>query len=227
MYIYYAKDKVLKKDLFTSKKDMETLSKILSEMSFLKEEKIVLERFSRKAAKSVLNASMPLVNIVPILNKHCTNIHVYGPWVAHLILFPDEQDTLNAFRSTLGHELTHLEMNDIPVRVAKSRKASDRRFIRWVNEVHCDFNGMSIAFANDYDKSISAMKYLLHHKKLATGLCVEKMSKTHPSRELRLKYITIKRFDSELVAEIAKDAGCTNDALIEIVAKHFSPITLQ
>lgn len=225
MYVYYAKDKMMKKGLFASKKYMDVLYKVLSETTFLKEEKIILEKFSRKSARKVLNASAPLPNFIPILNKYCTNIYVYSPWVAHLVLFPDEQDTLDAFRSVLGHELTHLEKKDIPVKVAKSCKACDRRFVRWVNEVHCDFNGFSIAFDNDYERSISAMQYLLHHKKLACGRDVKRS--THPSRALRFKYATMKRFDSELIAEIARDAGCSNEALIDIVAGHFSPIVLR
>ena len=227
MYIYCAKDKKIKNGLLTSKKHMAVLHHILSETTFLRNEKVALKRFCKRDARKILNALTPLTNYIPVSMEWFPNIIVERSWSAHLVLFKEEPDVVNAFRSVLGHELTHLEKRDISMRMIRPFKpnSKDRRFARWVNEVHCDFNGAAIAFDNDLCKSISAMKYMERHKMIACG--TDKEYSSHPSRALRTKYISMKCFDSTLIAEIAKDAGCANDALIAMVANHFATITLH
>lgn len=220
MYTYYSKRKLMKAGLFFKKTHAVILLNILTETNFLNDEKIVLENFSKGAAKKILNASTPLWSYIPILKSFCSNIYVFRPWVSHLILFSDEPVVLDAFRSVLGHEKTHLENRDFSTK--KVKKIRDRRFIHWVNEVHCDYNGLALAFNCDYEKSICAMRYIQRHKMISTG--TDKTCFTHPSRALRTKYVEMKQFDRALIAEIAKDAGSDNQELIERVSAHFNNI---
>lgn len=137
-------------------------------------------------------------------------IIVNSEWAAHLALYRTE-DVQNAFKVTLGHELTHKD-NDF---VFWEYFTRDKKFVNWVNEVHADFGAIKKLNSNR-DDLINALKYKRRCK--GTG---DKSSSSHPSWEQRIQYVEQFYFDEGLIRRIASDVGCTNDKLIINVCNHY------
>ena len=81
-------------------------------------------------------------------------IAVNAEWAARLVLF-NSQEVKDAFRYTIGHEMTH-QAGDYNYLEAFT---VDKRFVNWVSEVHADYGGAVSAFNGDLNKAISAIDY--------------------------------------------------------------------
>ena len=66
------------------------------------------------------------------------------------------------------------------------------------------------------------MKYKLSCKQKK-----DKDTRSHPSWNRRIEYISNYNFDYNLIDKIAFDVGCENSKLILAVKKHFSEIKLK
>lgn len=141
-------------------------------------------------------------------------IIVNSEWAARLVLFHDE-DTLNAFQATIGHELTHKE-NDF---VFIEYWTKDKKFVNWVNEVHADFGAVGKSLGNSRNRAVSAAEYKRKYKGKK-----DRDTSSHPSWSRRKAYLTSYDFNYELLDKIAKDVGCTNKKLFRIVCSHFGVV---
>ena len=112
-------------------------------------------------------------------------IIINSEWVAHLALFQNEE-TKNAFKATLGHELAHKD-NDY---VFCEFGTKDKKFVNWINEVHADFSGADKSFHADRVKEINAIEYKLKFKGKR-----DKDSAGHPSWSRRLEYVSKYNFN--------------------------------
>lgn len=138
-------------------------------------------------------------------------------WAAHLMLSRDEE-TLNAFKATMGHELAHKD-NDY---VFWEFWTKDKKFVNWVNEVHADFGGAEKSFDLSRENQICALQYKLIYKGKR-----DKDTAGHPSWKRRLEYVTKHNFNEHLIELIAADTGCKNEKLVNNVKSHFSYIELH
>ena len=159
--------------------------------------------------ESCLNASSAISNCV-IFNQS---------WLYRVVFF-DGLETNNAFKMTLGHELTHKENDLLPLK-GIIYDINGYCFIAWCNKVHADF-GAVVKFAElDRNKQIQAMEYKLNLKK------DDKPSLDHPSWCQRIEYVKNYDFDEILIRKIAEDTNCHNEKLIQKVIEHFEPIYLK
>lgn len=147
-------------------------------------------------------------------------ILVSPEWATRLILF-DNADTHNAFLITLGHEMTHNE-GDFP---ETHTHFNDKKFIKWVNEVHADFGAAHKMTSSSRQKLLDSIEYKLSLKKQDND------STTHPSWERRKGYVENYDFDNKLIKKIALDTDCTNSTLINDICNHYkineAPINLK
>jgi hypothetical protein len=143
-------------------------------------------------------------------------IAVNAEWAARLVLF-NSQEVKDAFRYTIGHEMTH-QAGDYTYLEAFT---ADKRFVNWVSEVHADYGGAERAFDGDLNKAISAIEYK------ARGLKQDKDYQGHPSWKRRQEYLKVGSFDEKLIRQIAIDAGCKKQILIENVINYYKPIVLK
>lgn len=137
-------------------------------------------------------------------------------WISKIV-FDDTDATFNAFKGTVGHELTH-KNNDM--RGCKYR-AFDRLFINRVNEIHADFGAAEKMFDNSRQ---ILLETILYKMKLVKKPSIDKI---HPTWEQRYNYVYNFNFDKTLIRRIANDVGCTNEKLIQKVISHFDEIYLN
>lgn len=137
-------------------------------------------------------------------------------WAARLLLYNDD-DTINAFLVTVGHEMTHNE-GDFST---KGFHGKHKKFINWVNEVHADFGAAQSMVNSNRNKLLASMEYKIKSKPHS------KDSYTHPSWRHRKKYVEIGAFNKTLIETIATDTGCTNEKLIYKVAEYYQDIILR
>lgn len=138
-------------------------------------------------------------------------------WAAHLTVFQNEE-VLNAYRGTIGHELAHKD-NDF---IFWEFGTKNKKFVNWINEVHADFSGTEKSFASKRENEIRTLSY---KKK-----CKEKKdrdSSGHPSWGRRIEYISKYDFNTELILRIAADVNCKNEILIKNVMNHYPSIELK
>lgn len=133
-------------------------------------------------------------------------------WAAHLVLY-DSEMVNNAFRQTIGHELTHKE-NDYAFWEYFTK---EKKFINWINEVHADFGSAEKTLDYSRDKLRQSLEYKRRAKRDK-----DKDSFTHPSWQTRCKYVEHYDFNEKLIKRVAKDTGCDNTGLIENVCRHYS-----
>lgn len=143
-------------------------------------------------------------------------IAVNAEWAARLVLF-NSQEVKDAFRYTIGHEMTH-QAGDYNYLEAFT---VDKRFVNWVSEVHADYGGAVSAFNGDLNKAISAIDYK------ARGIKKDNDHQGHPSWKRRQDYLKIGSFDDKMIQQIANDVGCRKRILIENVIKFYKPIVLK
>lgn len=137
-------------------------------------------------------------------------------WALRLIFYNDES-TWNAFRITIGHELTHKDGDYFSFRIRKR----DRKFISRVGEVHADFGAAEKMAACSRQKLLDSTRYKKALKKKDKG------DFAHPSWERREYYVTNFNFDEKLIRQIARDVGCLNERLIEKITQFYKPIVLK
>lgn len=145
-------------------------------------------------------------------------ILVNAEWAALIALYPDREDIHDAFRLTMGHEMTHHEKDYFFIEPFS--KAS--KFVYWVNEVHADFGGIVKVFDANAEQGMSAMQF----KKACKG-DRDKDGHSHPSWKRRIEFIGNYDFNRELILKIAHITGCKNKELIQRVCEHFEEINLR
>lgn len=151
-------------------------------------------------------------------------------WAARLLLFNDD-DTINAFLVTVGHEMTHNE-GDFSTRGFYSE---NKKFINWVNEVHADFGAAQRMVNSNKTKLLESIDYKINLKKPKKNILLILLEKfvllfinesTHPSWKQRRAYAETGAFNRKLIDTIATDTGCTNIGLIEDIANFYKDIVL-
>lgn len=150
-------------------------------------------------------------------------------WAARIALFDNEQ-TQNAFKATIGHELTHQckEYSRI------SKLGLQRTFISRVNEVHADFGAAEKMLNGSRELLLQtlSLKQRLHpstEKNQFTTAIKKKFRiySDHPSWEQRYNYVKNNNFDKILIRKIAADIDFKNDTVIEQVAAFYDVIQLN
>lgn len=169
-------------------------------------DKIIFSRFASNS--EYISASAAIRNRI-IFNAE---------WAARIVLF-DNDETMNAFKATVGHELTHKE----PELSVMDKSYCAHIFKMRVNEVHADFGAIPKMLNNSRDLAIKACKY----KKLLKKSEVSKKLSGHPSWGQRLAYISDFDFNSELIYRIAKDMDFDNFAVINQAANFYKDIILN
>lgn len=144
-----------------------------------------------------------------------SNIIASPEWAVQLILIGSD-NVKNAFKDTLGHELTHKE-NDIMIfRYGLSAVS----FVAHVNEVHADFGGIEKLLNSSRDKALNAMYFKYNFKMQNNNTDIHTMS--HPSWKQRINYIQKYNFDNELIEQIAADVNYKNSNVIKKVCMHYN-----
>lgn len=143
-------------------------------------------------------------------------IAVNAEWAARLVLF-DSQDVWNAFRFTIGHEMTH-QQGDYSFWEAFT---VDKRFVNWIIEIHADYGGTILAFDGALDPALEAIEY----KRADYRKDVDRQK--HPSWERRKRYLSMRHFDKNLIETVASDCGCNNNNLIRKISEFYEDISLE
>lgn len=133
-------------------------------------------------------------------------IYISAEWAA-LLLTNNSVEIKNAFKITIGHELTHKD----PTFTTSKYRGKKLKFINWVNEVYCDFGAASKMVNKDKNNLEKAIKFKIKNKPN------NKETKTHPSWKQRLIYAQTGKFDEHLIRQIYEDSGCKNDTLLNEV----------
>lgn len=143
-------------------------------------------------------------------------IIVNSEWAAHLVLF-GTPETINAFKATLGHELTHKDKDY----AFWEFWTKDKKFVNWINEVHADFGGAVKCLYSKRENAIEAVSY----KKKCKGK-KDRDTSDHPSWNKRQEYISNHDFDETLIRKIATDVGCKNEKLINNICSYYAVLRL-
>lgn len=143
-------------------------------------------------------------------------IIVNSEWAAHLVLF-GTAETINSFKGTIGHELTHQDKDY----VFWEFWTKDKKFVNWINEVHADFGGAVKCLESKRQNAIEAISYKKKYK------CKKDRDTTsHPSWNKRLEYISKYDFDEILIRKIAAEVGCKNQKLIINICSYYAELRL-
>lgn len=118
---------------------------------------------------------------------------------AYQIVSNNNEQTKNAFRITIGHELTHKEGELI----AFKYKKKSRKIINWINEVHCDFAGTEKMEKRSRISLVDSCDYKRRNKTAKADSDTD----THPSWTKRAEYARNYDFDERLIARIIDDTG--------------------
>ena len=137
-------------------------------------------------------------------------------WAAKLVLF-NNPEIEGVFFITAGHEMTHIEKEFSD----KHLNAKNRKFVKWVNEVHADFAAAEKMVGSSKEKLIKSIDYKIAVKPNNTD------SPSHPSWKQRKLYAEIGAFNRKLIDIIALDTDCTNITLIEEVSCFYKDIILM
>lgn len=177
---------------------------ILRNYSGLTSEYNVCFSFIKDGFCKTLNASSAIPGMI-IFNYE---------WATHLIL--DKKGASDAFKVTIGHEISHQKKWFSTSKLSGVRK----RFACWANEVYADFGSSLVVDGVDKDTIITALNYKRSEKKKDLD------SNTHPSWARRIEYVTKHDFNQELIKMIASDAQCDDKELINKVTNFFPEIIL-
>ena len=164
---------------------------------------------------SRLSSNSPLLSASGVFKGYI----VFNAAWAIRVVFYDNEETLNAFKATIGHELTHQE---------KEMKVWSANYFTYlfkkrVNEVHADFGAVPKMLNNNRELALKAIEYKDNLKKK------EKDSKfsDHPTWEQRYNYIKNYNFNKELIYKIADDMNYHNETIIEMVCEYYEDINLE
>lgn len=152
------------------------------------------------------------------LNAKCkySKIKVNQRWVECLLFCKEDQETINAFRQTVGHELSHMNIEAKLIAFGKSKKLCN-----WIVEIKCDYMGVVKALKGSKKVGINVLKYI--EKQHRTP---DMDSYTHPSWKRRIDYIGIGKFDRKLIEQVALDVGCKNEKHISDLAEFYEEMKL-
>lgn len=156
----------------------------------------------------VLNANSAFPGIIVVNAK----------W-AERIIFYDSDDTRNAFKITLGHELTHKD-HELS---ALFRKKPEKYYIAKVNEVRADFGAAQKMAKSSRQSLIKSIKY----KADLINKDEYESDEFHPSWSERMYYAQNYNFTKELIQKIASDNHFTDKKIINEVCEYYSDIILQ
>ena len=170
------------------------------------DKRLIVFSWAMDAGENVLNASPKMPGCV-LLNS---------AWAARVVLY-DNEDTINAFKITVGHELTH---KDKEVRELLHLKIN-RKFIARVSEVHADFGAAQKMFCSNRNALLASIDY----KKLLKK--VDNEDFRHPTWQRRKEYVLNYDFNEELIRIIANDVNCHNEKLIKRVVNFYDEIILN
>lgn len=137
-------------------------------------------------------------------------------WAAQVVLY-DSEETMNAFKITVGHELTH---KDNEIAWWRYWRRAERQFVAQVNEVRADFGGNMRMCGSNRETLLNAINYKKQLRAQDNGDFL------HPPWYKRYEYVERYDFGAELINKIADDVGCYNQGLREYVINHYSDIIL-
>lgn len=152
----------------------------------------------------------------PHLNAHITRskkkvVIFSSEWAFQLILKNCIEAEMG-FIYTLGHELTHKEIDIFPLKYPHCCK-----FIAWVNEMHADYGSSIKVFNGDTQKTVKAMNFVGSFN----NYDIEDFS--HPSWVRRLYYIQkYPLWGEDLIRRIARDTKCFNEGIIRKIINHYT-----
>lgn len=112
-------------------------------------------------------------------------------WAYYLVADPEIIDHVIV---TVGHERTHYDL------ICSGIKNDSSMILRYIEEVYCDFNGVSLLLDKDRKKFIAACEF---KRSLKSN---DKNSLSHPSWENRIKYAKKYNFDEKLISDIISDS---------------------
>ena len=166
------------------------------------------------AKKVDLNATHTMIPFMITINSE---------WAYQLIYNGNDPDIRNAFRITLGHEMTHDE--DFSIKKAKNKslfykKRVNRQFIYQINEVFCDYGAAQKMATSNREKLIQAIEFKRIRKNPDSG------DFKHPSWAKRKEYVEKNDFNEYLIQKIADDVAKLNDesvdkSVIQEVCKYY------
>lgn len=145
-------------------------------------------------------------------------ILVNSQWAFLLVMHEGDGVITDAFKMTMGHELTHQENDYFFIEPFTNAG----KFVYWVNEVHADYGGIVKAFDGDVLRGIRAMEF----KRSCKGIR-DKDHRTHPSWKNRIGFISDYDFDRNLIRTIAYMTGCEDMELVNRVCSYYNAITLR
>lgn len=133
-------------------------------------------------------------------------IKINSAWAIKLLNNLNDEELLNAFAITIGHELGHKEKH-----INRLYHLPNLKFLSWVQEVYCDFYGTAILAKNEKNKLISSIMYKMKNKNQ------DYSDTSHPSWNQRLEYARYGQFDDKLIAKIYENSGCKSEKILSIV----------
>ena len=143
---------------------------------------------------------------------------INSEWAFLLVTHYKDESVVDAFKMTMGHEMTHKE-NDYLYVEPFSRAG---KFVYWVNEVHADYGGIVKAFEGDVFRGIRSMKFKWNCKGAR-----DRDLRTHPSWKRRIEFVSSSDFDCDLINRIAHITGCKDQELINRLCNHYDRIVLK
>ena len=161
-------------------------------------------------------------------------IFFYHSWYAHLSTFGNQEDTINAFVHTLGHELGHKHWDSKESFHYRYHNVVERQYINWYRELHHDYYGSNIMGGESKRKRENLIKSHQYKQYYNTEF-IHRMDEdtiSHPSRCRRIQYIANYDFTYDLLRQIAVDVGLIQDSaegnhkLIEQVSDYYDEIIL-
>ena len=174
--------------------------------------------------KAKLNASSSIPYI----------IIVYHSWYSHLVAYGNQEDTINAFVHTLGHELGHKHWDSKESFHYRYHNLVERQYINWCRELHHDYYGSYLMGGESKRKRENLIKSHQYKQYYNTEF-IHRMDEdtiSHPSRCRRIQYIANYDFTYDLLRQIAVDVGLIQDSaegnhkLIEQVSDYYDEIIL-
>ena len=185
--------------------DYEKILEKAQKVNAISDDKIVFSHLYDLWGSS-LNANAGILHLILCNTK----------WAIRLVFFNNE-DTMNAFFITIGHELTHKEKDFL----CFSLNPKDYKFMFRVGEVHADYGAAEKMVHSSRRKLLESVRYKKALKK------IDKEDFMHPTWNKREYYIEHFDFDEKLIRQIATDVGCSNSKLIQKVCNYYKRIVLK
>jgi len=130
-------------------------------------------------------------------------IYFNSEWASIIVSEPEE--SRNAFRMTMGHEMAHLSEQFH----SDAKVYANGHFVKWVNEVRADFSGMYLFLEGNKEEAVKALQF-----KASRYRKKDEDAYAHPSWEKRIDYISNYEYDEKLIRRIAEDAMLTDESVI-------------